>query len=1181
MVLFAVVPQLLSASHVTGLNGFYRNGQVFLTWTNQSNQNNYYKVYRSQSPITHGWQLSACEYLGWTVQKSALDFDLTAHYNQNNYLCIDSGGTPLPPSKGLMVATTLASGNYYYAVTIKSNNSEDTTLLYGVNSLMQPIVELVKTPQPVFQKTILISGRTTELYTSFVSFKREITQASMMAAGFMASDFLLYRNNNSGNQPLTVKFHGGGSDLFSGITTVSSNEMNLNLEFLFPNGDNGGFWGANSTYDIYKKQNTVPASGINNNFFQQMYKATIDWAIQHLSIDSNRIYLSGSSAGACGAVLYALTYPEKIAAVHASVPCFNIGFQNDSVAFNSLNPGQKNRKDVDALLGKMSTNLPCNLGYNTVDAVNCAWLLHHFKNRDLPPIYAINGKSDVTLGWTEKPMYYDSVNANDAGGYYFWDEREHDGTGGFWTDNNFDVLRYSRNKSYPAFSNCSLNEYYGVGIKSSGAPYGSVNGSMDWVDNVTDSAFVWKANCLIRGLNAMNDLIVVYPDSGTVDITPRRRQQFLPPPHAIIYWSVIHKGQTIQSGDQVFEDGIITLSQIKIFKDTSQLQLRYSTTDTFYKDNDYDGFGNHSVWVMGSSSVSGYVSNDLDCNDATGTIHPGAQETCNNIDDNCNGETDEIAGTAFYADADMDGFGNPGAALTACAAPSGYVADNSDCNDVESHIYPGATEVCNGLDDNCDAQIDDGVQSLFYPDADGDGYGDAEGGILSCVEPVGFVESATDCNDDPASGGFAIHPDATEACNGIDDDCDTQTDEGGNSFTYYRDDDSDGYGNAAVYINSCDAVSPSGYVLNSSDCNDDEPGIHPGTAEVCNSLDDDCDTQIDEGVVTATVVPSGSITICTGTSILLQANTGANLIYQWKKDGINISGATLSTYNASSEAVYSVAVAIGVCSVISANTTVNTKALPKSSITPSGTIKVCPGATATLEANTGTGLQYQWKNGGASIAGATASSYSTIVEGSYTVIVTNGTGCTKLSPTSTIENFAGATAKITTVGKLNICEAGFVVLNAKVTAGYTYIWYKDDLVISGVTGTVYTAIIPGTYKYLATTQNGCTQLSGGKIVTGCKLENVDAENDVSMNVYPNPSDGSFHLDFQTDPSYVGEVTICMINAIGQKVYTENTEVVDGMLSKSISLKSDTPTGIYWLRIITDEVVFNRPVSIVN
>lgn len=152
MVIFAVVPQLLSASHVTGLNGFYRNGQVFLTWTNQSNQNNYYKVYRSQSPITHGWQLSACEYLGWTVQKSALDFDLTAHYNQNNYLCIDSGGTPLPPSKGLMVATTLASGNYYYAVTIKSNNSEDTTLLYGVNSLMQPIVELVKTPQPVFQK---------------------------------------------------------------------------------------------------------------------------------------------------------------------------------------------------------------------------------------------------------------------------------------------------------------------------------------------------------------------------------------------------------------------------------------------------------------------------------------------------------------------------------------------------------------------------------------------------------------------------------------------------------------------------------------------------------------------------------------------------------------------------------------------------------------------------------------------------------------------------------------------------------------------------------------------------------------------------------------------------------------------------------------------------------------------
>ncbi|MEP7127837.1 MAG: MopE-related protein, partial [Chitinophagales bacterium] len=833
------------------------------------------------------------------------------------------------------------------------------------------------------------------------------------------------------------------------------------------------------------------------------------------AIDSNRIYLTGSSAGACGAVLYSLTYPEKIAAVHASVPCFNIGFQNDSVAASSLNPGQKNRKDVDALLGKVSTNLPSNLGYNTVDAVNGAWLLHQFKNRDLPPIYTINGKSDVTLGWTEKPMFYDSVNENDAGGYYFWDEREHDGTGGFWTENNFDVLRYSRNESYPAFSNCSLNEDYGVGIKSSGAPYGSVNGSLDWVDNVTDSSFVWKASCLIRGLNANNDLIVVYPDSGTVDITPRRRQQFLPPAHAIIYWSVIHKGQTIQSGDQVFEDGIITLSQIKIFKDTSQLQLRYSTADTFYADNDNDGFGNQSAWVMGSSAVPGYVS------------------------------------------------------------------DKSDCNDVESNIYPGATELCNGLDDDCDAQIDEGVQSLFYPDADGDGYGDAVGAILSCTEPVGFVESATDCNDDPASGGAAIHPDAMEDCNGIDDDCDTQTDEGVAPFTYYRDDDSDSYGNAAMYINTCEATPPAGYVLNASDCNDGEPGIHPGVSEICNSLDDDCDSQIDEGVVTATVVPSGSLTICTGTSMLLQANTGANLTYQWKKDGINISGATLSTYSAASEAAYSVAVAVGLCSITSAGTTVNTKALPKSSITPSGTIKVCPGATATLQANTGTGLLYQWKIGGVSIAGATASSYSTMVEGSYTVIVTNGTGCTKLSPTSTVENFAGATAKITADGKLNICEAGFVVLNAKVTTGYTYVWYKDDLVISGVSGTVYTAIIPGTYKYLATTQNGCTQLSGGKIVTGCKLENVGAENSVSVNVYPNPSNGSFHLHFQADHSYVGEATICMINAIGQTVYTENTEIVDGMLSKSISLKPGTPTGIYWLRIITDEAVFNSPVSIVK
>jgi len=80
----------------------------------------------------------------------------------------------------------------------------------------------------------------------------------------------------------------------------------------------------------------------------------------------------------------------------------------------------------------------------------------------------------------------------------------------------------------------------------------------------------------------------------------------------------------------------------------------------------------------------------------------------------------------YYQDNDNDTYGNPSVSQTTCTgAPAGYVANNTDCNDNNSAVHPGATEVCNTIDDNCNGQIDEGVQSTFYADADNDSYGNA------------------------------------------------------------------------------------------------------------------------------------------------------------------------------------------------------------------------------------------------------------------------------------------------------------------------------------------------------------------------------------------------------------------------------------------------------------------------
>src|SRR6185295_3637787 len=110
---------------------------------------------------------------------------------------------------------------------------------------------------------------------------------------------------------------------------------------------------------------------------------------------------------------------------------------------------------------------------------------------------------------------------------------------------------------------------------------------------------------------------------------------------------------------------------------------------------------------------------NTDCNDNNSAVHPGATETCNSVDDDCDSQIDEGVQSTFYADTDGDGYGNTSSTTSACSAPSGYVADATDCNDANAAVNPGATEACNGVDDDCDTQVDEGVQSTFYADTDG------------------------------------------------------------------------------------------------------------------------------------------------------------------------------------------------------------------------------------------------------------------------------------------------------------------------------------------------------------------------------------------------------------------------------------------------------------------------------
>jgi hypothetical protein len=280
---------------------------------------------------------------------------------------------------------------------------------------------------------------------------------------------------------------------------------------------------------------------------------------------------------------------------------------------------------------------------------------------------------------------------------------------------------------------------------------------------------------------------------------------------------------------------------------TASTTVRVDEIKTFYRDVDRDNYGG-TLTVMACRAPTGYVATGGDCNDNNLKVYPGAPEYCDGVDNNCNGLKDESAvSKTYYQDYDQDGYGNAALKTTSCVQPVGYVANSTDCNDRNATAYIGAVEKCDGIDNDCDGVIDDGLLlKTFYKDADKDGFGSTTT-LQACAAPPGYVSKGGDCNFNNAT----VYPGAPELCDGLDNDCDGILDEGLSQKTFYQDYDQDGYGSNNVNRFACAA--PPGYIVRAGDCNDRNAAINPGKAEISgNDIDENCNGQLNETATNAT-----------------------------------------------------------------------------------------------------------------------------------------------------------------------------------------------------------------------------------------------------------------------------------------------------------------------------------------
>lgn len=819
------------AATVTNLSGSFRHGQVFLTWQNTTDSTSRYKVYRSVTPITSGSQLSGCEYLGYTDSHSSQDWNLTRQDGIKRYLRIDSAGTPLSPATGLFVATTLVNGNYYYAVTVLIGGVETQTIIVGSNALSSPLTETISTPRPVFQEERIIHNESVQIYSTFLSTKYAVDKPLMNKAGFLPFDFGVYKNHGDSPHPLEINLHGGSTYFLDRITTTTTDEIMIGVEDDLPSGANQAWFGVNENYDIYDSHlnTTTPATGTNYNHTQIRINKVIDWALSNLNVDTNRVYIHGGSLGAPGAFYMAITYPEKFAAASVVDGLFNFGFDNDYQPNCTMNDGKGNRRDGDSVLGKIEDDLPTNLGSGTYEVTNGGLVIHQHNEKNFPFIMSLNGKHDEMMGWTEKTIHYDSVNNNHTGGNYFWDSRQHSGSGGIWSPADlFDLFRFRKDLSFPAFSDCSLNEDWGNGNGNTGENYGSVNGSLDWVNELVDESSQWQAQVFIHDLPYKQG-VVVYPDSCTVTITPRRVQRFHPSIGDSIEWSVLHQEIVIQSGKIKYSGGLITVPGIKIFKDTSTITLRNS--------------------------------------------------------------------------------------------------------------------------------------------------------------------------------------------------------------------------------------------------------------------------------ITATTTPSGNVTICSGTSLIITANGG-------------------------------------------------------------------------------NGISYQWYKGVGAVSGATNQTYTVKKAGTYYVQETNSFGSPSNSATIIVTVVTKPAATITPLGNLDICQTGFVDLQANPGAGYIYQWMKGTNNLAGATNQTYKATTKGSYKVVVS-NSGCSKTSAAvKVTKACKEEFIaGGTSSGTLNCYPNPTDGQFTIDLKLNTAQEVAATIEIINSFGQRVYAGEALITNGELKKVFDATPFLTDGMYFVKVIAGDHMYSSRLTI--
>jgi pimeloyl-ACP methyl ester carboxylesterase len=580
ILMFLAAATSLGAEQVSQLRVWHRAGQTFLTWKEvltpvtqdaiyvqelknlqlqfEKQQRLRYRIYRSTRPIksVEGMKpiVEVSPLSGWNM-----DYYGIAPKPEHRALryVVEDGKEPVVPGTGIYVHNPQEAEKVYYAITVSINGKENLAI-GEANGLQTPIDEIVGPGIPVLQRIVkpesfqYIENPTLHYYVRWeapphISFPGKpfdyVVAIPPKVAKAASVGIHMHAWGGSLNHDYGWWFNGE-----RGAILIASNQSPYDWWT--------GYHERLGTGQPLQTQGEW-TKGVVRPYSQRRMLSFLDWVATKWDIDPSRTFVAGTSMGGSGALMLALRFPERIA---WAISWVAIHIPHMSPVFKS---------SYEYVYGKQEWGVKFEDGTPVWDYFNDAWYLRRYREKDIGFVTFSNGKNDGGIGWPQAVEFYRALQETRQPHMFVWGQEGHNQRAYMPRGGGERVMPIDlrTNQSLPAFTNCSLDGNPGNGDPNNGDASGQVNANLYWeTENIVDRPDRWEMTiALLDGAPR---------DAATVDITPRRRQQFKSRPGEQFTWSNVslETNKVIQSGQVVADRwGLVTLEKVIVGKKKNRI----------------------------------------------------------------------------------------------------------------------------------------------------------------------------------------------------------------------------------------------------------------------------------------------------------------------------------------------------------------------------------------------------------------------------------------------------------------------------------------------------------------------------------------------------------------------------------------------------------------------------------